>query len=452
MGVTAHFITDSWELESLELDFVELQSHTGKQIAKQFTACLKKFGLESKISGITVDNASNNNTFICSLESSTTEWEGNCDCEGSYCNVCFSGELTTVIPIELHFHCFAHVLNLAVQESLKTISGALENLRGIILKIRNSINLRQKFSECSKLCLIADCKTRWNSTYSMVKRALDLKKELIDFLEENDDVGKIKEDEWKSFRYIAKYLEVFFEYTNSASGDKYPTLSDTFPKYNHLMNYLEELQEKVEHKFSHSIVSEAADLALKKIQFYYNKTNNAYYIATILDPRFKLGYFEDEKDKDSVKSADVKKIFVSVYETYLANSKGEKEPEPKKLKKISAHFQFPISTTSTRKGEYLEVQQYLVEPQIPGDNCILKYWKENEKKFPTLAKIAKDYLCIPTTSAPVERLFSKSGRILSWDRSRMTATTARERLTTAAWEKFFLKHTPKSGKSEILIQ
>jgi hypothetical protein len=49
MGVTAHFITDSWELESLELDFVELQSHTGKQIAKQFTACLKKFGLESKV-------------------------------------------------------------------------------------------------------------------------------------------------------------------------------------------------------------------------------------------------------------------------------------------------------------------------------------------------------------------------------------------------------------------
>jgi hypothetical protein len=46
IGVTTHFITKDWELQSILLDFGELNGHTGKQIAKQFIGTLKKFDIE----------------------------------------------------------------------------------------------------------------------------------------------------------------------------------------------------------------------------------------------------------------------------------------------------------------------------------------------------------------------------------------------------------------------
>lgn len=39
----------------------------------------------------------------------------------------------------------------------------------------------------------------------------------------------------------------------------------------------------------------------------------------------------------------------------------------------------------------------------------LGWWKNNENRFPRLAKLAKRYLAIQATSAPAERLFSVAG-------------------------------------------
>ncbi|CAG8746371.1 20242_t:CDS:2, partial [Dentiscutata erythropus] len=56
--------------------------------------------------------------------------------------------------------CFEHIINLAAQDILKNLKA------------------EEKFMKynSNKLELIMDVKTRWNSTYYMIKRALDLKK------------------------------------------------------------------------------------------------------------------------------------------------------------------------------------------------------------------------------------------------------------------------------------
>ena len=41
---------------------------------------------------------------------------------------------------------------------------------------------------------------------------------------------------------------------------------------------------------------------------------------------------------------------------------------------------------------------------------LLEWWKTHESKYPSLARMARQYLAMPATSAGVERLFSKAGR------------------------------------------
>ena len=42
---------------------------------------------------------------------------------------------------------------------------------------------------------------------------------------------------------------------------------------------------------------------------------------------------------------------------------------------------------------------------------------KNAERFPTIAKVAKRYLCIPATSVPAERVFSTAGLIINEKRS-----------------------------------
>ena len=45
---------------------------------------------------------------------------------------------------------------------------------------------------------------------------------------------------------------------------------------------------------------------------------------------------------------------------------------------------------------------------------VLSWWKRHQSIYPTLARMARDYLAIPATSASSERLFS-SGKLLITD-------------------------------------
>jgi hypothetical protein len=54
----------------------------------------------------------------------------------------------------------------------------------------------------------------------------------------------------------------------------------------------------------------------------------------------------------------------------------------------------------------------------------LSWWKHKQTKYPTLANLAKQYLCIPATEAPVERLFSTAGLTIAKDRSSLLPLNA----------------------------
>jgi len=72
-----------------------------------------------------------------------------------------------------------------------------------------------------------------------------------------------------------------------------------------------------------------------------------------------------------------------------------------------------------------ELGEYLKLPQIPntGELSGLKSWATNKKRFPNLARMARQYLGCPASSATVERLFSVVGIAFSGKRKSSTAST-----------------------------
>ena len=53
----------------------------------------------------------------------------------------------------------------------------------------------------------------------------------------------------------------------------------------------------------------------------------------------------------------------------------------------------------------------------------INWWKENEKTFPNVAVMARQYLGCPASSAAVERLFSQVGIAFSDKRKRASPNT-----------------------------
>ena len=60
-----------------------------------------------------------------------------------------------------------------------------------------------------------------------------------------------------------------------------------------------------------------------------------------------------------------------------------------------------------------EIIQYKAEPLLHLSENPLQWWKDKEDNYPLLSILARYHLCVPATSVPSERVFSKAGQIVS---------------------------------------
>ena len=82
-------------------------------------------------------------------------------------------------------------------------------------------------------------------------------------------------------------------------------------------------------------------------------------------------------------------------------------------KEQNPNFDEEVVSTKRKKlpnGTYSLVRMYKLEVLYKHIN-ILKWWKENEKVFPTIAIMARIYLSRELTSCFEERIFSSAGYI-----------------------------------------
>jgi hypothetical protein len=464
LGITGHYIDNAWVPQSLVLDFAPLPGlHKGAELCEVLVATCEQFCILSKVLGITTDNASNNNTLL--------------DCFRGVCHsrcIVFDKE-------EQHMRCMAHIVNLAVQALLRELrveipdadpslddgddddvddeaapSGqwsCITKLRRLVFKIRSSPQRRNAFKHQCIACgipakeLVLDTRTRWNSTYAMIKRARELRSSLYGLTNTQPGLPQLSDEEWKLLDVAEQLLGAFDKVTRRLSATEYPTLNRVVPIYNHLFNKLEDLRDVCDgladcqgnaaitdqcSPTSKRVLRNAIQAAYDKIKEYYDKTwAGMYAIAVILDPRCKMVYYEvNEWDEGMI--AHAKAALTRAVAEYGAAESQSDQADGATLCYSSDQESFQaIKRRCVEKGS--EMERYLGTPTADMNEDVLEWWKRHADDYPCLSRIARDYLAIPATSVPAERVFSGGANLITNKRGSLDEGTIQACLCLRSW-------------------
>lgn len=202
MATTAHFFDGNTELKSFCLDCTEFsERHTGDNSSEKLMKIVRNWNITHKVTAIVSDNAANVTNAI---------------------------QKTRYRQVS----CFAHTLNLAVQNGLKDISSVIQKVKSIVEYFKRShhalakLQATQEQMNMPKLKLIQDVATRWNFTYDMLQRFVKVKDAINSTLAVlQSNVEMLTPEEWIIVEKAAEVLEIFYEVTKEISGDRYVTLS-----------------------------------------------------------------------------------------------------------------------------------------------------------------------------------------------------------------------------------
>uniref|UniRef100_A0A5B7AIU7 BED-type domain-containing protein n=1 Tax=Davidia involucrata TaxID=16924 RepID=A0A5B7AIU7_DAVIN len=220
MVVTGHFIDSEWRLQKRVLNFFNVPPpHSGVIIADALQKCFIEWGIEDKVSTITVDNAKYNDTAVRILKDNFSLKK----------KLAFAGKI-------FHARCCAHIINLMVQDGIKEIGDIVDIVREAVKYLNASEARLIQFSGIAKQLqlsskkLILDCPTRWNSTYLMLAAALKFREVFPRYQDRDPGFSYVPSlEDWIKVEHLCQFLGLFHVVTNLISGSEYPTANLFLP-------------------------------------------------------------------------------------------------------------------------------------------------------------------------------------------------------------------------------
>lgn len=324
--------------------------------------------------------------------------------------------------------CFAHSINLLVQNGLKAIDSVLEKLKAIVAFFKRSSTALAKLKKTQiqmglpELKLIQDVRTRWNSTLDMVSRACKIKDSIISTLAlESPNLNLLTGEEWSVLEQLVDVLDIFKEITNEISAEKTITSSKIFIFVKAIYFHLKPLSTKPNFpKELKSVVTEMLNQFYKRFSDVEN--NHLLAESTILDPRFKKYGFKEESKYTAAVANLRRKLSANRPLQVSENNSSEMQQcqessSVSKKSKLWCDFDENISNLlpdqNASAAVIIELDRYLSEPHLKREENPLSWWTSRQHVYPNLFEFVKKRLCIQATSVPCERTFSKAGLVLN---------------------------------------
>ncbi len=211
IAVTAHFWRDGEQkLSSKNLECVRVSGrHVAKNLTCQINKILNDYEVKDKVIAAVTDNASNITKAIK------------------------DGRLQ-------HLPCLAHTLNLVVTQAIESATG-LQDVKDRVSRLvslsKRSTVVAEKLEDFQKNLgmrpkkLVRDVSTRWNSTFEMFDRFLELKTPITLLFSEPEasEIGSFSPDKWSMLAQAVEVLQVCYQATLEISGDIFATGSKAIP-------------------------------------------------------------------------------------------------------------------------------------------------------------------------------------------------------------------------------
>ncbi|KAK9288630.1 hypothetical protein L1049_017090 [Liquidambar formosana] len=380
----AHFIHDSWDVKNWVLNFRRIWYPLEVVPHEAILESLKDWDIENKISTLTMVNSEYYDEtveFVKDHIQSKKEFQLN-------------GQLFRVF-------CCGDFISLMVQDAFDEISEIIDTVS-------------QLYSFGRSLPL-------WYLTSSKLKDALELES-MGEFSskEVTDHYEVPSADEWDKVRSICRLVDSIYKVADALFQTKHVTSS--------IFHHLHELQAILtrESSNSDSFIRTVVKKMLQKFDKYWKDMFLVLTIATVMDPRSKMKFIEFSSSKfegsnGNSRVRDVLEAIHSIYDDYVTRFPGKEnfvcdmtssnpeEDSPSRaeeggpnstnaLSDLQEYLQFIQSISQPPKSE---LDWYLGEPVLPWsqDFNALSWWRAASPKYPTLSKMARDFLAIPISLA-----------------------------------------------------
>jgi len=392
LGITAHYILKE-TYKSVTIGVIELNDrHTSDNIKVWLLNIIRDWNIDKKnIIVVVSDNAAN-----------------------------IKKAITEAFGAEKHLPCFAHTLNLIPSNIIKDdaiVSEFCKKVKNIVTYFKHSVVAADELRAQSNLKLIQSVETRWNSTYDMLERFIEVADKVSGILLNQPTAPiMLNASELQAAREFVQLLKPFEKATKIMCGEDYLTGSKVIPIINTLKNKLSMLVPNTEIGIHFKIELERhfskRFISIEKVQ--------PLAISTILDPRFKNIHFSDKiacahsinkitQMINNINAKDLDECNENVHNNSIESDN------------FWMYHEYLVNKSKSRNNDFTmadELKYYLNQPPIKMDDNPLKYWLMNMHS--RLKDIALKYLSIIATSVPSERLFSRAGNIITDSRNRLT--------------------------------
>ncbi len=217
---TGHFLDGDWNLVSYVLETIHFPgSHTGIRISEQIKGSLTRCGLQpSQVSAVVHDEAANV-VLAGKILWDSDEWE-------------------SVV-------CAAHSLQNAVKGAVekRAMQNLLAKCRRLVGHFKHSALATHGLEEKQTALgfkptrhVVQEVATRWNSTFHMLQRLVQLKQPIRLYLEDSMSEREqasydLSDVQWAMAKSVLNLLEAVDGVTTVLSGEKYSTLSWCLPLF-----------------------------------------------------------------------------------------------------------------------------------------------------------------------------------------------------------------------------
>lgn len=499
IGVIGHYVSSDYKVETTLLGLRRLKgSHSGENIAEAIVSVVEAYQLVDRVGYFVLDNARSNDTcaaaVIDQLGITDTKGHRRLRCLGHILNLSAKailfGENSEVFERDVATAALFGDEKAALRHWRS--KGALGKLHNAVVYIRATPQRREDFlamagervkelesvaesERCpdedreiaDPLIPIQDNDTRWNSWFSMIGRALDLRDAIDLFIRrriQKNDGSLSKQDEltlsdWDVIARMKEILGPFHMLTKRTEGrakmGSHGALWEVLPTMEYLLITLERkaVEYGVEMQSWKQLTAKTAaqifkqmDITLpdhkhilqsikhgwSKLDGYYGKLDEspAYAAAILLHPEHKSQFLKRhwKETPNWIARAEeaVKSLWLTRYKDTVKSSMNPMILPSTKRRDPSDFDQFlhppdyldDIQREAEDEFEqYMKVKTVIVKPGEAFDVC--EWWRVHESEWPSLARMAFDMIAIPAMSSECERLFSSSKLLLSDRRARM---------------------------------